>query len=237
MAERPYTLLSWAMSLDGYLDDASDHRLVLSNPADLDRVDAVRAGCDAILVGAATVRADDPRLVVRDPARRAARVAARRTPTPCKVTLTRHTNLAPDAAFFTTGECPKLVYCPDPIVPELRARLGGLAEVVGAGLDPEVRWVAQDLAARGIARLLVEGGRHIHTQFLADGLADELHVVVAPFFVADDRAPRVVADGPLPWHAGARAILAEVRQVDDVALLRYRLSPRFTRDEPGKSPP
>ena len=43
MAERPYTLLSWAMSLDGYLDDTTDQRLVLSNAEDLERVDAVRA--------------------------------------------------------------------------------------------------------------------------------------------------------------------------------------------------
>ena len=69
MADRPYTLLSCAMSLDGYLDDASDRRLILSNEADFDRVDEVRAGCDAILVGAATVRNDNPRLVVAERAR------------------------------------------------------------------------------------------------------------------------------------------------------------------------
>ena len=62
MADRPYTLLSCGMSLDGYLDDATDQRLLLSNEADFDRVDEVRAGCDAILVGAATVRNDNPRL-------------------------------------------------------------------------------------------------------------------------------------------------------------------------------
>ena len=49
------------MSLDGYLDSATDERLLLSNDADFDRVDEVRAGCDAILVGAATVRNDNPR--------------------------------------------------------------------------------------------------------------------------------------------------------------------------------
>src|SRR5689334_19916644 len=75
VGQRPYTLLSCAVSADGYLDDASDERLLLSNAADFDRVDAVRAGCDAILVGANTVRRDDPRLVLRDPDRRAARVA------------------------------------------------------------------------------------------------------------------------------------------------------------------
>ncbi|HRD64379.1 MAG TPA: dihydrofolate reductase family protein, partial [Nocardioides sp.] len=63
------------MSLDGFLDDASDERLLLSNDADFDRVDEVRAGADAILVGAATVRNDDPRLLVRHPDR----VARRRT--------------------------------------------------------------------------------------------------------------------------------------------------------------
>ncbi len=67
MAERPYTLLSCGMSIDGYLDGATGRRLLLSNDADLDRVDAVRARCDAILVGAATVRRDNPRLLVRRP--------------------------------------------------------------------------------------------------------------------------------------------------------------------------
>src|SRR5258708_20851982 len=72
MPERPYTLLSCGMSIDGYIDTATDERLVLSNDADLDRVDPVRADSDAILVGAATLRNDNPRLVVRAPSRRAA---------------------------------------------------------------------------------------------------------------------------------------------------------------------
>src|SRR3712207_8520040 len=68
--EPPYVLLSCGMSLDGYLDDASEERLLLSNDADFDRIDAVRARCDAILVGARTVRRDNPRLLVRSAARR-----------------------------------------------------------------------------------------------------------------------------------------------------------------------
>lgn len=49
----PYVLLSAAVSLDGYLDDTGPERLLLSSPADFDRVDEVRASVDAILVGAA----------------------------------------------------------------------------------------------------------------------------------------------------------------------------------------
>jgi len=75
VADRPYTLLSCSVSLDGYLDDATKHRLLLSNDADLDRVDEVRASCDAILVGAATVRNDNPRLLVRTKHRQDERIA------------------------------------------------------------------------------------------------------------------------------------------------------------------
>ena len=77
MRERPYTLLSCCASIDGYIGNASS-RLVLSNEADFDRVDAVRASYDAILVGATTVRTDNPRLLVRSEARRDERAARRR---------------------------------------------------------------------------------------------------------------------------------------------------------------
>src|SRR5690349_22418433 len=116
MADRPYTLLSCGMSIDGYLDDATARRLRLSNDADFDRVDEVRAGCDAILVGARTIRRDNPRLLVRSAARRADRVARGLPPSPAKVTITTQGDLDPAAAFFATGDVAKLVYCAAPAV-------------------------------------------------------------------------------------------------------------------------
>ena len=98
MPERPYVLLSCAVSLDGSLDDTEPPRLILSNEQDLDLVDAERASADAILVGATTIRRDDPRLLVRDAGRRAARVRAGRPENPVKVTVTRSGELDP-AAF------------------------------------------------------------------------------------------------------------------------------------------
>ena len=74
MSDRPYTLLSCSVSLDGYLGDHTP-RLALSNAADFERVDEVRASCDAIMVGAVTVRTDNPRLLVRSDARREERTA------------------------------------------------------------------------------------------------------------------------------------------------------------------
>jgi len=225
--ERPYVVLSCAMSLDGYLDDTSDERLVLSNSEDLDRVDAMRADCDAILVGANTIRRDNPRLMVRESWRREKRTANGLPPLPTKVAVVGHGDVDPDARFFTAGDTEKIVYCATETACRTRDRLDGRATVVDGGEPVDLERALADLAARGVRRLLVEGGSTIHTLFLTAGLADELHLVVAPFFVGDSQAPRFVGDGRFPWHSGRRATMVEVRQMDDVVLLRYALSDRF----------
>jgi 5-amino-6-(5-phosphoribosylamino)uracil reductase len=230
VAERPYTLLSCGMSIDGYLDSATVKRLPLSNAADFDRVDAVRATCDAILVGAATVRNDNPRLLVRSQARRDERLARGMRPSPIKVTVTGRGHLDACADFFVAGDTEKLVYCASVTVDEARDRLGSVATVVDGGQPVNMHRVSEDLYARGVQRLMVEGGGTVHTQFLTADLVDELHLVVAPFFIGDSRARRFVGDGRFPWNPHRRATLAEVRQIGDVVLLRYALSPRFCTD-------
>jgi 5-amino-6-(5-phosphoribosylamino)uracil reductase len=229
MTARPYVLLSCAMSIDGYIDDASGERLLLSNDTDLDRVDEVRASCDAILVGAATVRRDDPRLLVRSEQRRTGRVARGLPPHPVKVTVTASGELDPAARFFTVGDGTKLVYCASGAVEKTREQIGAAATVVDAGEPVTPEAVVDDLAGRGVRRLMVEGGGSLHCQFLTAGLADELHLVIAPFFVGDGRAPRFVGDGRFPWHPGRRARVVEVRQIGDVVLTRYALSDRCDR--------
>jgi 5-amino-6-(5-phosphoribosylamino)uracil reductase len=255
---RPYVLLSAAVSVDGFLDDTAAERLVLSGPEDLDRVDAVRAGVDAILVGATTVRRDDPRLRVRSAERVAARVAAGLPPQPLRVVLTGSGALDPGAQVFApdpvgptapdepagaiTGgaaavgrpRSPVVVYAASAGVGRAREALVGLsaaatdtagpADVVDAGdpLDP-ARLLA-DLHARGVRRLMVEGGGAVHTLFLTAGLADELHLAVAPFFVGEADAPRFVRPGAFPHGPGHRMALDGVERVGDVVVLRYLLA-------------
>jgi 5-amino-6-(5-phosphoribosylamino)uracil reductase len=229
MGERPYTILSCGVSLDGYLDAATQERLVLSNRADLERVDQVRAECDAILVGAATVRNDNPRLLVRASWLREGRTARGLREHPMKVTLTESGDLDACSNFFTTGNTEKLVYAASRAVSALRCRLGRTATVVDGGQRVDLSCLVEDLHGRGVRRLMVEGGGQVHTQFLTADLADELHLVVAPFFVGNSRAHRFVGDGAFPWNPGHRAHLVETRQIGDVVLLRYALSPRSIR--------
>jgi len=255
MNERPYVLLSCAMSVDGCLDAPGRERLVLSGAADLDRVDGERASSDAILVGAGTIRRDDPRLLIRSPERRAARVASGRPAHPARVTLTASGDLDPRARFFSDkdpdvdadpGPPPaRLVYCASPVADRVRSRIGGLAEVVavgggadagggagegsaggaeGTGNRPALAAVLADLSRRGIRRLMVEGGADLSRQFLTGGLADELQLVIAPFFVGDPGAPRFAGPGRYPHGPSHPMALAEVREVGAVVLLRYLLT-------------
>lgn len=232
--DRPYVLLSAAVSLDGALDDRSPRRRILSGPEDLDAVDALRAGCDAVLVGAGTVRADDPRLLVRSGRRRAERVGRGLPPTPARVVLTRSGDLDPAARVFRDGP-PPLVYGPAGVGPVAPSRDGSAASsrdgtaagsrngtAAGAAV-PGVRIAAADLAGvladlagRGVRRLLVEGGSGVLAQFLAEGRADELRLAVAPELVGDPGAPRFLGPG--------RAVrLLDVTALGGTAVLRYAL--------------
>src|SRR5258708_22563329 len=180
MGTRPYVLLSVAMSVDGFIDDTTDTRLLLSNEADFDRVDQVRAESDAIVIGAMTLRRDNPRLIVNSAERRRAREARGLPPYPLKITVTGSGDLDETFKFWHHGG-DKLVYCPDSVVAKLRDRLGDLAEVAGLGEAVEFGIMLDDLGARGIGQLMVEGGSTIHTQFLTAGPADQIHLATAPF--------------------------------------------------------
>jgi riboflavin-specific deaminase-like protein len=223
------------MSLDGYTDDASARPLRLSGDADMDRVDGIRAGCDAILVGAGTVRADNPVLLLRSQARRDLRIARGLRPDPVRVVISRSGEVDPAARLFTTG-ADRIVYVSSAAAAGTRDRLGNAADVIDAGDPVRLDGILADLAARGIGRLLVEGGGSVHTQFLAAGLADELQLAVAPFFVGESGAPRFVGDGRFPWNAGHRARLAAVTQAGDMAVLRYALSGRYDGSPGGLGP-
>ena len=223
MPSRPYVLLSCATSADGYLDDASPRRLILSGPDDLDRVDEVRAGSDAIMVGANTVRADNPRLLIRDPRRSARRTARGLPPHPVRVTLTATGDLDPAARFFAPG-APRLVYCATPALAPARARLKEQGAVLIDAGDPlSLPFILEDLSTeRGIRRLMVEGGARLIGTLLTQGLADELTLAVAPFFVADPAAPRLNLPRPIP---DAPMTLAESGRVGEIAVQRYLLGP------------
>jgi riboflavin-specific deaminase-like protein len=217
---RPYVLLSVATSIDGFLDDTSPERLLLSNADDFDRVDEVRAGVDAILIGAATMRCDNPRPLVNSPERRARRLQQGLPEHPLKVTVTGTGDLDAGLRFWHHGG-QKLVFTVDDALEKVTGVLAGLADVVSTGATLDCGAMLDELGRRGVRRLMVEGGGTIHTQLMAQDLADELHLAIAPLVVGQAGAPRFLRTAEYPGGAAARMRLLEVRSVGDVVLLRY----------------
>ena len=212
------------MSVDGCLDAPGPERLVLSGHADLDRVDAERSEADAIMVGAGTIRRDNPRLVIRSAQRRASRVSRGLPEDPARVTLTASGGLDPAARFFdTTGGAGPVVYCAAAQAPGLQQRLNDSAQVIAVPPPMELGGILADLVRRGVHRLLVEGGAQLGREFLANGLVDELALTVAPFFVGAAAAPRFAGPAVYPHGPGRPMHLAEARRLDDIVLLRYLL--------------
>ena len=169
-------ILSAAVTADGYLDDNGPGRLVISTPGDWAAVLRLRAGCDAILVGAETVRRDNPALSLRDDAERARRAARGLRPDLSKAVVTRSGRLDPSLRFFTEGDAERYVFSPYDI-PELEA----VATVISSeGAPVAAARIVTELEKRGIRRLLVEGGAQTLSLFLGEGLADEVRYAVNP---------------------------------------------------------
>jgi riboflavin-specific deaminase-like protein len=218
---RPFVLLSVATSVDGYIDDNSSDRLVLSNAPDFDRVDEVRANSDAILIGAETMRRDNPRLLVNTEWRQAERVALGKPAFPLKVTVTASGNLDANLKFWHHGG-EKLVYTTDEGAEKLVETLGTLATVVSLGKRIDFGALLDDLGQRGVAQLMVEGGQHMHTEFLSAGLVDEIHLAIAPLLVGHEGAPRFLGPAAFPGGPTRRMALLDVQNLGDVVVIRYR---------------
>ncbi|MDR2894330.1 MAG: dihydrofolate reductase family protein [Alistipes sp.] len=186
-------ILSAAISADGYLDSFGGDRLVLSSPEDWRAVHALRAECDAILVGAETLRLDNPSLVIRDARLRKRRVAEGRSADIMKVTVSGSGNLDPGMKFFTEGEGEKVVFTHG----HVSNAISELSTIISR---PELSAavIKSQLRKMNVNTLMVEGGSNVLSMFLRERSWDEFRLAIAPIFVGDERAARLVLDGNYP---------------------------------------
>jgi diaminohydroxyphosphoribosylaminopyrimidine deaminase / 5-amino-6-(5-phosphoribosylamino)uracil reductase len=161
-----------AQTLDGRIATLSGSSQWIGGRGDILHTHRLRALCHAVVVGAGTVRHDDPLLTTRECA----------GPSPVRVVLDAERRLGPERRVFEGGGPPTLLACAeDTSGPD---RLGA-AEVVRLPRDPTVGGLhlpalLRALALRGLTRVFVEGGGVTVSRFLAAGCLDRLHVTVAP---------------------------------------------------------
>ena len=163
-----------AQTLDGRIATVQGHSFWISGPRDILHTHRLRALCDAVIVGAGTVQADDPQLTTRHcPG-----------PSPIRVVVDTDRRLGQGHRIFQGGPPTLLLCAPDAPGGDSM----GSADVLrlprgpqGSGLDP--RAIVAALAQRGIVRIFVEGGGLTVSRFLAAGVLDRLHITIAPLLL------------------------------------------------------
>lgn len=155
-------------SLDGRVATLSGHSHYINGSAGLDHLHRLRSVVDAVVVGAGTVRADDPQLTVR-------RVVG---PNPVRVVLDPKGTLSAGARVFAADGTRRIVITREGTsCPAHDVEIIALTSTMEL-LDPAA--ILEALSARGLRRVLVEGGARTVSHFLSTGCLDRLHVVVAP---------------------------------------------------------
>jgi diaminohydroxyphosphoribosylaminopyrimidine deaminase/5-amino-6-(5-phosphoribosylamino)uracil reductase len=195
---RPWTVLKLGTSLDGRIALASGRSRWITGAAARRRVQALRDENDAVLVGAGTIRTDDPQLTCR----------LRGGRHPIRVVLTGKRVMLPCGAHVLRDDtAPTWVVVPrdasGAAVARLRRRGIEVIEVGGRAGRVAFGAAARALGARGVTRLLVEGGGAVAAAALRARAVDEMAIFVAPVVIGGDG---VAAVGPLGVRTLARAV-------------------------------
>lgn len=192
--ERPWIALKLATSIDHRIADGSGNAEWVSGPEAREYVHGLRAGFDAIAVGAGTVRADDPRLTVRGSTR--ARIA------PTRIVFTRSGDIPRDASVIATaGEVPTWLVSVGQDRPPPPSQEPAGSGVAGVRLvhAPTMEQALADLRSAGITTMLVEGGGGLAGALLEAGLVDRFYWVQSPLWLGADAVPatRALTGAPL----------------------------------------
>jgi riboflavin biosynthesis pyrimidine reductase len=155
--------------------------------------DALRGLADVVLVGAGTVRHEGYQHPTPQVGFAERRAASGQAPAPALAVVTR-SGLLPNAAGFAAGAVNYLVTCAAADVAGLRVRFGRERVVVAGEDDVDPLLAAAQLAARGLPRILLEGGPTLLGGFEAAGRVDELCLTISPLLVAGP-GPRIALGG------------------------------------------
>lgn len=217
-------LVNAAMSADGKLSSHEREQIAISGPDDFDRVDALRAESDAVMVGVGTVLADDPSLTLDSAERTEKRRERGEPPHPARIVADSRVRTPPDAAvldesadtFLLVGEA-----APSDFVSQMEKR--GATVITAGDNRVDLRTALEKLEEYGIEQVMVEGGGEIIYSLFEDDLVDRLSVFVGPIVIGGRDAP-TLADGDGFVEDFSQLSLESVEKLDDGVVLHYVVS-------------
>lgn len=213
---RPFVYINMAMTADGKITSSRREEPQFTSRRDKATMDRLRAEADALLVGAGTLRADDPPLHVRDAAMKAYRKSLGKPEHLINVLVSASASVDPASRFFSADHASaRIVATVEDAPADKVAALARVAEVWPMGRGRvDLEQVLDRLAARGVARLLVEGGGELNWSFFEKDLVDELYVTLAPAILGGRDAP-TLCEGEGFAMAGRRTLTLVASEVVD----------------------
>jgi len=223
--DRPFVYVNMAMTADGKITSAAREEPRFASRLDRTTMDRLRAEADAVLIGAGTLRADDPPLSVRDPEMKAYRRTLGKPDALVNVLVTASAQVDPDARFFRDPAAAARVVATVEEAPADRlARLEAATEVWRLGRGAvDLRTLLARLADRGIERLLVEGGGELNWGFFRDDLVDELYLTIAPAILGGRHAPTPCEGEGFPMADRKRLRLVSSDVIEGEIFCRYAI--------------
>ena len=221
--ERPFVYVNMAMTADGKITSAHREEPQFTSRRDKRSMDKLRAEADAVLIGAGTLRGDDPPLHIRDDEMKAYRRSLGKPEHPLNVLVTASAAVDAWARFFKRDRAAWCIVATVEDAPAAqRSALAQVAEVWTLGRGRvDLAAVLSLLTERGVARLLVEGGGELNWSLFADDLVDELYVTVAPAILGGRDAP-TLCEGAGFEMAGRRPLrLLSSEAIDGEIYCRY----------------
>ena len=221
---RPFVFINVAMTADGKIDTFQRKGSAISSPRDKERVDQLRAGADAVMVGGKTLLDEDPKLTVKLEALRAERVRRGLSPNPVKVGVVTQATIKEDSQFLNAGPADIVIFTTG------RTSMRYLSLLTSRGVDVYVddekqvnlRKALTTLKEIGIDRLMVEGGGRLNFELLRLGLVDEVSAYVAPMIFGGESAPTMAAGAGLERSKAIPLKLIEAETwADGGVLLKY----------------
>jgi riboflavin biosynthesis pyrimidine reductase len=201
---------NFVSTLDGAVHDSSGVSGGLSSPADKRVFGALRANCDVVLVGAGTVRKEGYGPAKPNSDRQRVRRARGQAAVPPIAVVSRSLDLDLESAFFTEAKARPIVVTVEGASIDDRMRVGDIADVVVAGdEDVDVAAALDELAARGLTRVLCEGGPHLLTDLAAAGRLDELCLTVKLAVVGGDSGRLVSGPAIHGWEGETQHVLLD----------------------------
>jgi len=212
-----------AMTADGKIDTFLRRGAAISSPRDKERADRLRADSDAVMIGSRTLHDEDPKLTVKSEALRAGRKALGLPENPAKVAVATRLDLQPECDFLAAGPARVMLFTTrqTPEQALVRLRSGGAEVFVADAERVDLGEVLRTLKARGIERLMVEGGATLNFEMLKLGLVDELTIFVAPMVFGGESAPTLAGGLGLPGSAALALILVRAEQWEDGGVLLH----------------